>query len=453
MNEKTKRTLQGAFWVAVYLLLTMAPLFLLLVGPVPEGRGFWREFSVALGFAGLAIMGWQFGLTARFRRVKAPFGSDIIYHFHRQISFVAFAFILAHPLILFITSPDTLQLLNLFTAPWRARAGVTAVLAVTALVAISVWRKKWKIDYDLWRRWHAVLATAAVALAMVHMLLVGHHVDTPWKRALWIGYGVVWIGLLVYYRLVKPWLELRRPYEVVEVRPERGGAWTLAVRPVGHKGFRFSPGQFAWITLFDSPFTDREHPFSISSSAGGTSGSGGSAAPPDQIEFTIKELGDFTSRVKQAQPGQPVYLDGPHGGFSVDRQPHSEGYVFIAGGVGITPMMSMMRTLADRGDRRPLLLVYANRNWESVIFREEIEALLPRLNLRVVHVLEQVPEGWQGEKGFVNADILKRHLPADLQACDYYICGPEPMMNAVEKTLEQMGVPLTRYHSERFNLV
>ncbi len=443
MNEKTKRTLQGAFWITVYILVTMAPLFLLLVGPTPAGRGFWREFSVALGFAGLSIMGWQFALTARFQQVKAPFGSDIIYFFHRQISFVAFAFILAHPLILFITSPDTLQLLNLFTAPWRARAGVTAVVAVTALIAISVWRKKWKIDYDWWRRWHAVLAVIAVTLAMVHMLLVGHHVDTPWKRALWIGYGVIWLGLLVYYRLVKPYLELRRPYRVVEVRPERGSAWTLAVRPDGHKGFRFSPGQFAWITMWVSTFSDREHPFSLSSSA----------EREDVLEFTIKELGDFTARVKEAVPGQPVYLDGPHGAFSIDRQPGSAGYVFIAGGVGITPMMSMMRTLADRGDRRPLLLVYANRNWESVIFREEIEALQPRLNLRVVHVLEQVPEGWQGEKGFVNADILRRHIPEDRESYDYYICGPEPMMNAVENTLSQLGVPLTRFHSERFNLV
>jgi len=443
MNAMVKLYLQGVFWFLVYLIVTLAPLFVLLLGPVSAGRGFWREFSVALGFAGLAMMGWQFALTARFRRVKAPFGSDIVYFFHRQISLVTFVLIVAHPVILFVTAPDTLQLLNVFSAPWRARAGVTAVLALVALIAISLWRKRFKIHYDRWRMWHGVLATAAVALAMAHIVGVGYYVGTPWKRALWIGYGAVWVGLLAYVRIVKPWLELKRPYRVEQVTQERGNAWTLALRPDGHKGITFGPGQFAWLTIWDSPFLDKEHPFSFSSSA----------ARPERLEFTIKELGDFTARIKDVKPGQAVYLDGPHGAFSIDRHPDAPGYVFITGGVGITPVMSMLRTLADRGDRRPLLLIYANKTWETVTFREEIETLRERLNLRVVHVLEKAPEGWKQEKGFVNADILKRHLPQDKSHHEHFICGPEPMMNAVEKTLNQLGVPFARFHSERFNLV
>lgn len=443
MKVQIRRYLQGIFWIWVYLIVTLAPLFVLLFGPVPAGRGFWREFSVALGFAGLAMMGWQFALTARFKRIKAPYGSDIVYFFHRQISLVAFALILAHPLILFVTSPDTLQLLNVFTSPWRAKAGVTAFLALAGLIAISVWRKQLKIHYDEWRQLHGLLAIAAVALAMAHIVGVGHHVGTPWKRALWITYGAFWIGLLAYVRLIKPWQELRRPYRVEQVIPERGNAWTLMLRPDGHPGLRFMPGQFAWLTIWDSPFADREHPFSFSSSA----------QHPEHLGFTIKALGDFTSRIPDIQPGQPVYLDGPHGAFSIDRHEHAPGFVFIAGGVGITPIMSMLRTLADRGDPRPLLLIYANRNWEGVTFREEIEALKARLNLRVVHVLEQPPEDWTGEKGFVNMDILKRHLPSPRERYEHFICGPEPMMNAVERSLKQLGVSAGDFHSERFNLV
>lgn len=443
ITPKTRRIIQGVFWIGVYLALTLAPLFVLLVGPVPPARGFWREFSVALGFSGLAMMGLQFALTARFRRVKAPYGSDIVYFFHRQISLVTFVLIAAHPLILFVTSPDTLQLLNLPVAPWRARAGVTAFLAAAALIAISLWRKQFRINYDGWRMWHGVLATAAVALATGHIVGVGHYVGTPWKRALWIAYGAFWVGLLVYVRIVKPWLELRRPYRVQDVIQERGNAWTLALRPDGHKGLTFSPGQFAWLTIWDSPFSDREHPFSFSSSA----------AQPERLAFTIKELGDFTARIRQVQPGQAVYLDGPHGAFSIDRHPDAPGYVFIAGGVGITPMMSMLRTLADRGDRRPLLLIYASKTWDAVTFREEIEGLEKRLNLRVAHVLEKAHEGWAGETGFVNADILRRYLPDNSAECEHFICGPEPMMNAVEKTLNQLGVPFAQFHSERFNLV
>ena len=62
-------------------------------------------------------------------------------------------------------------------------------------------------------------------------------------------------------------------------------------------------------------------------------------------------------------------------------------HVLIAGGVGITPMMSMIRTLADRGDKRPVILLYGSKDWESITFREELETLKARLNLTVVHVL------------------------------------------------------------------
>jgi predicted ferric reductase len=440
-----KLWLQGAFWIAVYLLLTAAPLIILLIGPTPPGREFWRELSVALGFGGLAMMALQFVLTARFKVVKAPYGSDVIYHFHRQISLVAFGLILAHPLLLFINAPDTLRLLNIFTAPWRARAGVLAVLSLTALIAASLWRKRLKIEYNRWRIWHGILATAAVSLAMAHVVLAGHYVNTPWKRVLWIGYGLFWIGLLAYVRLIKPVLMLRRPYAVEQVIQERGNAWTLVVKPVGHAGIKFMPGQFAWLTACQSPFSDAEHPFSFSSSA----------CQQERLAFTIKELGDFTQTIKDLQPGQRVHLDGPFGAFSVDRHPHAQGYVFIAGGIGITPMMSMLRTLADRADRRPLLLIYANNRWEDVTFRQEIEALQQQLNLRVVHVLLDPPEGWQGERGFVTQDLLARHLPAE-RKCNVYeifVCGPKPMMDAVEKALTELGVPLGDFHSERFDLV
>ncbi len=80
---------------------------------------------------------------------------------------------------------------------------------------------------------------------MTHIVLVGNYVETPCKRAFWLALSVIWIGLLVYVRVWKPVLMLRRPYCVAGVRPERGGAWTLVLQPHGHSGVRFKPGQFA----------------------------------------------------------------------------------------------------------------------------------------------------------------------------------------------------------------
>ena len=84
-----------------------------------------------------------------------------------------------------------------------------------------------------------------------------HYLALPWKQARWAGYTALWIGAVAWVRLGKPLALLRRPYTVESVRGERGGAFTLAVAPDGHPGLRFSPGQFAWVTLFGSPFGDR----------------------------------------------------------------------------------------------------------------------------------------------------------------------------------------------------
>jgi NAD(P)H-flavin reductase len=102
-----------------------------------------------------------------------------------------------------------------------------------------------------------------------------------------------------------------------------------------------------------------------------------------------------------------VYVDGPHGAFSMD-QDEGPGFGLIAGGVGIAGLISMLRTMADRHDVRPVVLVYANPEWDGVAFREELERLKDRLDLTVVHVLERPPEEWAGETGYVRAEVLSR---------------------------------------------
>ncbi len=343
----------------------------------------------------------QFVLTARFKVIKAPYGSDIVYYFHKQISIVSYFLALSHVLILFIFSPKLISLLNFFTAPLRARVAVLSVLAISALIFTSVYRKKWRIEYNRWRIWHGILAIAAVSFAFAHIYLAGYYLNTLLKRELWIIYSLFWIGLIFYVRVYKPWILIRNPYLVDEIKPERGGAYTLVLKPKRKEVFRFQAGQFAWLTANNTPFSDAEHPFTIASSAENRK----------TISFTIKELGDFTSTIKNLVPGQEVFVDGPFGAFSYERHPHAQGFMFIAGGIGITPMMSMLRSLADRKDKRPLVLIYANKNWEGVTFREEVRNLEEALNLKVVHVLESPPADWTGETGFVTAGIIKNYLP------------------------------------------
>ena len=111
-----KLAVRGASWILVYLAVAVAPLVFAVIDPTP-GRGFLINFSVALGFVGLAMLGLQFALVARFQTVAAPFGIDVVLQFHRQIAYVALLFILAHPVLLFVTDTQFLALLDPITAP------------------------------------------------------------------------------------------------------------------------------------------------------------------------------------------------------------------------------------------------------------------------------------------------------------------------------------------------
>jgi len=434
-------TARGVVWIIVYLFFVLAPLFALLLGSHPPPRDFWREFSVAVGYAGLSLMGLQFALTARFRYVNEPLGEDVIYHFHRQISLIAVCLVLAHLTILFVLRPQRLAMLNFIEASWRARFASLSTYALIAIVVTSLWRARFSMRYETWHHAHIVLAVIAVTTGLLHMVGFGLYLTDPWKQALWIGLTIFWIVLLLCVRLFKPLLRLRRPYRISEVRKERGDTATLALSPDGHPGFRFRPGQFGWLTL-GNPFKITGHPFSFSSSAAVTDG---------RVEMSIRNLGDFTSEIHKLLPGQRVYIDGPYGAFTVGNP--ADMHVLIAGGVGITPMMSMIRTLADQRDERPVILFYGSKDWESITFREELEELRSRLNLMIVHVLEIPPVNWAGERGFISPDVFERHLPRPYAEHEYFICGPDVMMDAIENALGKLKVPMSKYHSERYSFV
>jgi predicted ferric reductase len=430
---------RAVFWVIAYLGAVLSPLVFAVIGTSQPDHDFWTDFSVALGFIGLAMMGLEFALVARFRLLAAPFGQDALLQFHRQIGYVGLAFVLVH----FVISAhwDEVTPAKALAAPLLVWFGMAALLSLLVLIASSVWRQRLRLSYEVWHVVHTVLALVLVVGALVHVFFVDEYVGSLWKQILWGLMSAAFVGLLVWVRLVKPRRALARPWRLERVEPERGETTTLVLEPPPGEEFRFQPGQFGWFAIGRSPFSITQHPFSFASSA-----------ERDEVELAVKALGDFTSRVNKLEAGTTVYVDGPHGVFSID-QDEGPGFGLIAGGVGIAGLISMLRTMADRHDVRPALLFYANRDWEGVAFREELESLKSELDLTVVHVLERAPEDWAGETGYVTAEVLSRHLPPGFRRFQFFICGPDPMMDAAEAALVQLGVPPERVHTERFDMV
>jgi len=386
-------------------------------------------------------MSLQCVISGRFKWFGAGFGFDNLLEFHKLIGIFALVLVLAHPALLIAADPAFLAYFDPGINAPRAITLSLVTLGIVVLVATSLWREFFKLSYEAWRALHGGLTLGIIFFSLGHVVMVDHYGEAFWKKAAFSLFTGAAMYLVVHSRVVRPWLMKRKPYTIIEVREEPNDATTLVLEPVGHQGMQHRAGQFLWITVGKSPFSLQQHPYSIASSP-----------LSDKIQLTIKDLGDFSGSVRAIAPGTQAWLEGPYGSFYHDSD-EAKGAVLVAGGVGITPVMSMLRFARDRGDTRPYFLFYGNTAWGDVIFREEIEAIQTKINLKVVHSLTDPPAGWTGETGYLDKDVLDRHLPKDLENCAYFICGPRPLLDLVERDLRARRIPATAIHTERFDMV
>ncbi|AHM62876.1 oxidoreductase FAD/NAD(P)-binding domain protein [Flammeovirgaceae bacterium 311] len=430
---------RGFFWLSIFILIALVPLGLALIGEIPLYRSFWIEFGVAMGFIALSLFGLQFLFSGRFNWVAPTYGMDNIIQYHRELGIIAFLFLLAHPFTLILKNQAYLAYFDPRVNLMRAIALNYVSLGVIAIIATSIWRTSFKLNYEKWRLLHGFLALSIIFVGVVHSIQVGHYLDPLWKKIALAAFMALFAYLTIHTRIVRPWLNKKYPYKVVEVKEEIGDCHSLTLAPNGHKKLEYIPGQFAWISICDTPFTLQQHPFSFASSA-----------RDNTITFTAKAMGDFTGSWKKIKKGRKAFLEGPFGSFTPEEDSH---LFLLMGGIGVTPCMSMLRTMRDDKDPRKAILIYANKDWDDITFREELDELCGQINLTVIHVLEKTPKDWKGEEGFVDQDMLKKYLPDKPNEWMYFLCGPMPMMDIGEESLRNLGVDWHRIYSERFEIV
>ncbi len=284
--------------------------------------------------------------------------------------------------------------------------------------------------YERWRALHRTTGLF-VAAAFAHGALDGTPFDgAPTLRVTYLAIGGIGLAFYVYREVLAAHLVSLHDYQVAEVRPVGDGLTEIVLRPLG-RTMAFHPGQFALVYLEAKDGWHR-HPFTISS-----------APHEGVVRLTVKALGDYTTAVPAlVEPGMPAVIGGPHGRF--DHHRGTTRQLWIAGGVGIAPFLSWMRTL----ERTPVPhervdLFYSNAG--PAPFADELVEIAAGRPEVHVHVIDTTRDPR------LTTEQLLQAADTDPRALSVFMCGPTGMLRGLQRDLTRAGVHPRRIHHEYFD--
>ena len=388
-----------------------------------------RHAGHLLAVLGVVFLFMQFLLSSRLKQLEKGFGLDRMLSEHRIYGRIGLILVALH--FVFLMFYQWIEfgslLLNL-----SLLFGIIALVGLTITAGTAVTYKKLGIAYEVWKNIH-IFNYILFPLALVHVFLNARPASLLYY--LWIILALGYVAL-VLYRLHRILYMRSHPYNVVEIIQEADDIWSLYFEG---KKFSYRPGQFLMIQLMRNNTLSSSHPFTISSS------------PTRQnLAVTPKELGDFTSTIKETKVGDLAFIDAPYGVFSfLDYE--TDELVFIAGGIGITPFMSMLRYMADNQVKKKVTLFWANKNKANLCFQDELGKMQKEMHAFTAVLVMSGEKDWPGEQGRINGKLLQKYLP-DPGRQDFFVCGPPPMSRAVRAELEKLGIPLHKIHYEIFEL-
>ena len=428
--------------VSIYCVLLLLPLAIAYHAEL-KPRPLFDEIASGLAMIAMTMMVLEFLLSGRFKTLSSPIGMDSIMRFHQLMGRILLLFLLIHPFLYTLPySPDfPWDMDRSQTLKLDLLAGSTGLLAwfmLCVLVIFAIRRKNLTWTYEQWRLSHLTLSLAVITSGLLHAFEAGRYTLFTSLHLFWLAGIVVITATLLHIYIVVPAMQRKNAYRIEQLEQVTDKIWKLSLKPENNM-LKFYAGQFVWLKFGDAFFNFQEHPFSISSSP-----------QLDRLEFTIKEFGDFTSQLESLNSEQPVYVDGPHGHFTLHNR-QAKGIMLIAGGIGIAPIYSILNDLADNNDPRPVTLLNCCRNEQQLVYQQDIEQLTANLNLNIIHMLSSPSDKWQGKTGRIDIDFLKDVLPESFQQWCFFICGPPTMMLCIENMLIQLGVHNKQIVSEHFS--
>ena len=407
--------------VALVLMLAILPA--LMVSPaMPHtlvGAGAW------LGWLGSGLVSVSLLLMVREPTVAAWFGGlDRMLRWHHALGTLGYVALLAHPLAIAgeALPADPAAAWRMLSPFTQSLPGLLGWVALVSLIAGLASTFAMRLRYSLWRKLHATLGIGVLA-GIAHLLAV---------RGLSTGAWLVIIPAI----FALSWRALRadlggsaRPYEGSAVANLPGRTTEAALKPLTVP-IQVVPGQFVMAAFFEGPNyrgCGEYHPYTVSGTA-----------PDGALTLSIKALGDCTRNIQSLEPGVAARIQGPYGTFLVDRIEVPE--LWIAGGIGITPFLALLRAGPVT---RPTEFIYTYREATDAPCLAELAEHYASQALLRFHPLTL-------QENLSPLFELLEILP-DLAARHVYLCGPPPLVEAINRKLGLRGVPQRQIHFENFD--
>jgi predicted ferric reductase len=412
------------------------------------------SIAVLLAFAGTAAFALNLALGARLRPVEAVFGGlERMYGAHRAIGKIAFALLLGHVVLILasratISSKAALDLLQP-AAGWTVFAGVLALAAMTVSILLTLFVR---LGHEVFVYVQRGFGFAFIGASYHVFTTSGAKDDSQALNTYMVVLASVGIGAFAYRSLFGNLLVRRRRYRVTEANRLDESVTEIVMEPVG-KPLEFGPGQFVFVSFRSPAFrkqlrpveislqrqvfsirageiANQFHPFSITSAPG-----------ERQLRITVKAVGDYTRALRMLDAGAEAVVEGPYGSFS-HRRADSGRQIWMAGGIGVTPFLSMARSL-DNGQAPSVDFYYCVEHEAEAHFLDELRAVAGvRDDFRVVLVSRD-------RDGFLTAARVIEEA-GDLSSASVLICGPPAMIDSLRSQLEAAAVPRGQIHAEEF---
>ena len=411
------------------------------------------SIAVLCAFAGTSAFALNLILGARLRFVEKVFGGlDSMYQAHRVNGQLAFALLLGHVVLILagratISSGTALDLLGP-GAGWTVFAGVLAfgAMAVSILLTLFV------------RLGHEVFVYVQRTFGFIFLGATYHVFTTSGAKAdsralnLYLAtLATLGVAAFVYRSVLGNLLVRRHRYRVQAVNRLDEFVTEIVMTPL-RKPLSFSPGQFVFVNFRSLALRERFRPFEVSAQgvfsirAGELSNqfhpfSIASAPGEPTLRITVKAVGDYTRALRELEPGADAVVEGSYGSFSHRNVPNRK-QVWIAGGIGVTPFLSMARSLGER-DEPSVDFYYCVENEDEAHFLGELDAITARRHDFRVFVLAR------DEAGFLTAGRIAAES-GNLPSKGVLICGPPAMIVNLRSQLLEAGVPTAQIHAEEF---